>query len=76
MDVARTPQGTVRATASKAAQRKRLKHVKIEQADGGFVVHHHYQPEYGGTPKRDTHVFANYEDMHAHLEAVGKGRNA
>lgn len=71
--IEKTPQGTTKATASKAAQRKRLKKMHVSQAEGGYVVKHHYHPEHGGTPKPDSHVFESYEDTHAHVERTMRG---
>ena len=66
--VMQTPQGTTKGTASRDAARKRLKQIKVDQADnGGFIVTHHYQPEYGGTPAPEKHVFSDYDSAHAHL---------
>ena len=66
--MAQTAHGTERVSASKAA--KRLKHIKVDPADnGGFIVSHHYHPGYGGTPKPDKHVFADYAGMHSHLSS-------
>lgn len=66
MAVRTTPQGSARGT--KAAQRKRLKKIHVAPANGGFIVTHHHQPEYGGTPPTEKHVFSDYDSMHAHLE--------
>lgn len=60
-----TPQGSHKMTASKG--RKRLKHIKVDAANGGFVASHHYKPEYGGTPKPEKHVFADHASLEAHL---------
>lgn len=69
-----TPQGTTRVTASKAAKRKRLKRLHLSKADnGGYVVKHHFQPEHGGTPAPESHVFESYGDAHAHLERTMRG---
>lgn len=74
MPVHQTPQGTTKASASRAAQRKRLKKIHVAKADnGGFVVTHHHHPEHGGTPAAAKHVFADYEGMHQHVEQTMRG---
>lgn len=73
MPVEHTPQGTTKATASKAAKRKRLKKLHIQPAEnGGFIVTHHHQPEHGGTPAAAKHVFTSYDEAHSHLEKTMK----
>lgn len=72
MPVQQTPQGTTKGSAPKkstAAARKRLKKLHVQPTDnGGFLVTHHHQPEYGGTPKAETHAFTSYDDMAQHVE--------
>lgn len=73
-DIPLTPQGTAKGTASKAA-RKRIKQIKVNpSANGGFTVTHHYHPEYGGTPKPDTHVFTDYDDLEQHIQSTAGGQ--
>lgn len=74
MAITHTPQGTTKGTASKAAQRKRLKKLRMDETDnGGFIVSHHFHPEHGGTPKAEKHAFSKYDDAHAHLEKTMRG---
>lgn len=64
--MATTPQGTTRITAAKA--RRRLKKIHLKRsANGGFVVTHHFHPEYGGTPTPETHAFGHHTHARAHL---------
>jgi len=70
-----TPQGTMRASVEKPRINapKRLRKITVSKADnGGFIVSHHYRPGYGGTPKPERHAFAQYDDVHAHLEKMGQ----
>ena len=54
---------------SAAKRRKRLKHIKVDHAvNGGFVATHHFQPEYGGTPSPETHVFPDHAGLESHLK--------
>lgn len=73
--IEQTPQGTTKATLSKAEKRKRLKkiHVSEPTANGGRIVTHHYHPEHGGTPKADKHTFASDDDMRSHVEQTMRG---
>lgn len=67
----KTPQGTNRVAAPKERPepvKKRRRVVVDRSANGGYIVKHHYQPAYGGTPKPETHTFRSAEEAAEHLE--------
>lgn len=74
--IERTPQGTTKAKASRKSMRKRLKKIHVQPTmNGGYVVTHHHQPEYGGTPASEKHAFTDYASMHAHVAQTMKGHH-
>lgn len=72
--IQQTVHGTTKGTASRVMKRKRLKKLHVQPTvNGGYVVTHHHQPEYGGTPAPDKHAFTDYATMHAHVAQMMKG---